>query len=218
MPITTKFATAFAKLQGEIKPALKDATNPHFRSKYADLSAVWEAVRAPMAKHGFGIIQSPQYEGDNIYLETTLLHDSGEFLTSKYPLKPSKPDPQGYGSALTYARRYSIAAMLGVVADEDDDGNAASAKPLSQPLPAQDDQDVIDGVKNWIAKHKITIMGAKRMPELYGWLDAQGQTEAFDRPKSGSNLDRLKRKSPEAFEEIKQAYMNQLSEIASTEK
>lgn len=214
----SEFAKAFSKLQGDIRPAIKDATNPAFRSKYADLGAVWEAIRAPLAAHGFGIIQSPQFEGDTMWLETALIHSSGAEKISKYPIRPIKQDPQGYGSAITYAKRYAICAMLGVVADEDDDGNAASAKSPSQPAPVQTDQDIIDGVKNWVAKHKLVIAGAKLMPELYGWLDAQGQTEAFDKPKSGTALDRLKRKAPEAFEEIKAAYMEQLSEIAAAER
>lgn len=125
IPAST-FAEAFAKLQGAIKPAIKDATNPAFKSKYADLAAVWEAVRGPLAEHGFGVIQAPQFEGDTMFLETTLLHASGEIMISRYPLRPVKQDPQGFGSAITYAKRYALSAMLGVVADEDDDGNAAS--------------------------------------------------------------------------------------------
>jgi len=120
------FAQAFVKLQHAIKPAIKDATNPAFRSKYAGLGAVWDAVREPLALHGFGVIQAPQFEGETMWLETTLLHASGEKMTSRYPLRPVKQDPQGFGSAITYAKRYALSAILGVVADDDDDGNAAS--------------------------------------------------------------------------------------------
>lgn len=120
------FAEAFLKLQAAIKPAIKDANNPAFRSKYADLGAVWEAVKAPLQDAGFSIIQSPDFDGSDMWLKTTILHVSGEKVEGRYPIRPSKQDPQGYGSALTYARRYSISAMLGVIADDDDDGNAAS--------------------------------------------------------------------------------------------
>lgn len=120
------FSEAFVKLQSAIKPAIKDATNPAFKSKYADLGAVWEAVREPLSEHGFGVVQAPQFEGETMWLETTLLHVSGEKMTSRYPLRPVKQDPQGYGSAITYAKRYALSAMLGVVADDDDDGNLAS--------------------------------------------------------------------------------------------
>lgn len=98
------------------------------------------------------------------------------------------------------------------------EGILRAVKGAPEPSKPAEDPDVTEGVKNWIAKHKLTIVRASKMPDLYAWLDAQGQTEAFDKPKSGSNLDRLKRKSPDAFEEIKAAYMEQLSEIAAAER
>jgi hypothetical protein len=121
-----EFAVAFVKLQSEIRPAIKDATNPAFRSKYADLGAVWEAVKDPLHANGFSVIQSPDFDGTDMWLTTTILHTSGQSMAGRYPIRPVKQDPQGFGSAITYARRYSISAMLGVIADEDDDGNAAS--------------------------------------------------------------------------------------------
>lgn len=119
-------AAALAKTQGEIKAAIKDSTNPHFKSKYADLTAVWEACRGPLSKNGLAIVQTTEFDASDVWLVTTLLHTSGESISGRYPLRPVKNDPQGYGSALTYARRYTIAALVGVVADEDDDGNRAS--------------------------------------------------------------------------------------------
>lgn len=135
------FAEAFLALQHSIKPAIKDATNPAFRSKYADLGAVWEAVKEPLHDAGFSVIQSPDFDGSDMWLKTTILHVSGEKMEGRYPIRPVKHDPQGVGSALTYARRYSISAMLGVIADDDDDGNAASnsngkaASPAPAPVP-----------------------------------------------------------------------------------
>lgn len=129
------FAEAFCKLQAQIKPAIKDATNPAFKSRYADLGAVWDAIKAPLQDAGFSIIQSPNFEGDQMWLETIIMHVNGEKITGRYPIKPVKADPQGVGSAITYARRYSISAMLGVIADEDDDGNAASAGNGKPPAP-----------------------------------------------------------------------------------
>lgn len=129
-PVIT-FAEAMVNLQSAIKPAIKDAENEAFKrggkaSRYADLGAVWDAVKEPLKDNGFAVIQVPQFEGDTMYLETILLHVSGEKMTGRYPLRPAKPDPQGFGSAITYARRYALSAMLGVVADDDDDGNLAS--------------------------------------------------------------------------------------------
>lgn len=125
-PPPDTFASAFIKLQAAIKPAIKDASNPAFKSKYADLGAVWDAVREPLTQHGFAIIQPTNFDERDMWLETIILHESGEKITGRYPLRPVKQDPQGYGSAITYAKRYALCAMLGVVADIDDDGNAAS--------------------------------------------------------------------------------------------
>lgn len=222
------FAQAFLKLQAAIRPAIKEAENEAFKrggkaSKYADLSAVWEAVKSPLHEHGFVIIQSPDFEGADMWLKTTVLHTSGDKIEGRYPLRPARNDPQGYGSALTYARRYSISAMLGVIADDDDDGNAASnvgsgAKPAaSASAPAQmrapqaaptdgDDADVIEGVKNWVAKQKAIIDAATRLPDLFMWADENclGGTPAD--PATGSILYRLKKKAPDAFHEIVRHY------------
>lgn len=127
-PTYGKLAEALAAAQGELKPAAKDSANPFFKSKYADLSSVWEAIRAALAKNGLAVVQKLDVQGDKLQtvLVTMLLHKSGEFIASTYPVKPIKDDPQGLGSAITYARRYALSAMVGVVADEDDDGEAAT--------------------------------------------------------------------------------------------
>lgn len=118
-------ADALCKAQGEMEGAKKTSNNPHFRSAYADLESVWDACREPLTKHGLAVIQSPMGDGDHVVLETMLVHTSGEFIRRKLPIRPTKQDPQGVGSAITYARRYALMAMVGL-APEDDDGNAAS--------------------------------------------------------------------------------------------
>lgn len=118
---------ALAKAQAEIKGAVKDSTNPHFKSKYADLASIVEAIRAPLSKHGIAYVQlTLPSEKDEVQVETVLAHSSGEWLSGIIAVPVSKADAQGYGSALTYARRYGLAAAVGV-APEDDDGNAAAA-------------------------------------------------------------------------------------------
>lgn len=146
-----ELAAALAAAQASIRPAAKDKENPHFRSRYADLSAVWEACRGPLTANGLSVVQTPSdVEGGRIALTTTLLHRSGQWLRSTFSVAPTKSDPQGIGSALTYARRYALAAMVGVVADEDDDGNAASAasagQAKAQPQPAKGRQALAAGV------------------------------------------------------------------------
>ena len=121
-------AAALAKAQGAMKGAIKDSANPFFKSKYADLASVVEAIRAAFSANGLSYIQTVEpSEKDEVRVETTLLHASGEWIScGVLSLPVSKVDAQGYGSALTYARRYSLSAAVGV-APEDDDGNAASA-------------------------------------------------------------------------------------------
>jgi hypothetical protein len=121
-------AAALAKAQGQMKGAVKDSANPFFKSKYADLASVVEAIRAAFSANGLSYIQTLEpSDKDEVRVETTLLHASGEWIScGVLSLPVSKADAQGYGSALTYARRYSLSAAVGV-APEDDDGNAASA-------------------------------------------------------------------------------------------
>lgn len=131
-----ELAAALAIAQGEITGALKDSANPYFKSKYADLSSVWEACRASLSKQGLAVIQIPS-TGDNgaAVITTTLAHKSGQWMRGSLALMPVKGDPQGMGSAYTYARRYALAAMVGV-AQVDDDGNAASGKSRATPISA----------------------------------------------------------------------------------
>jgi hypothetical protein len=119
-------ATALCEAQHELQSAKKDSINPHFKSKYADLGAIWDACRASLHKHGLAVIQAPEPSDIGILLRTVLMHKSGEWIDGTLLIPASKQDPQGYGSAMSYARRYALASMVGIVADDDDDGNAAS--------------------------------------------------------------------------------------------
>lgn len=124
-----KIHAAFVKAQKEFGPALKSSTNPHFRSKYADLSACVEAVIDALNNNGIAMMQHCCESETGVVVETVFIHESGEVLSNgKLHVPAAKQDPQGYGSALTYARRYSLMAACGI-APEDDDGNAASRKP-----------------------------------------------------------------------------------------
>lgn len=126
-----KIAPAFIKAKKEFAPALKDKTNPHFRSKYADLGACLEAVDNALLSNGIAVYQETSEDNLGVTIETVFLHESGETIRSgKLHVPASKQDPQGYGSALTYARRYSLMAACGI-APEDDDGNAASSQQSS---------------------------------------------------------------------------------------
>ena len=132
-----KLAEAIAKAQSELKPVKKENSNPFYHSKYADLASVWEALK-PFHANGIAITQVPYMpERDGcVGIETQLSHISGEWICGRLELPVGKPDAQGAGSAITYARRYALGCMTGVVTEEDDDGNAASqpqAKPAAVP-------------------------------------------------------------------------------------
>jgi len=123
----TKIAAALVKAQGELNAVSKDGNNPHFRSKYATLQNIVESTRDTLRKHGLAVVQTfSDTDGTYISLNTTLLHESGEYISGTFSMRPSKVDPQGLGSATTYARRYALSAILGIVTDDDDDGNMAS--------------------------------------------------------------------------------------------
>lgn len=121
------FATALVAAQREMPVLPKSATNPHFRSKFVPLDVVIEKALPVLHKHGFAVLQLPTTIDGEPALRTRLIHESGETIEDVMLLLPGKTDPQGQGAALTYARRYALTAMLGLAADEDDDGNAASA-------------------------------------------------------------------------------------------
>jgi len=122
-------STAFVKAQKSFGPALKTSTNPHFKSRYADLAACVEAVIDALNEQGIALIQKCHERTDGVSVETMFLHESGEVIDCGILHVPAaKHDPQGYGSALTYARRYSLMAACGI-APEDDDGNAGSKFP-----------------------------------------------------------------------------------------
>ena len=129
-------ATALVKAQKQFGPALKTSTNPHFRSRYADLSACVEAVVDALNANGIYLLQKNYDCTDGVMVETVFVHESGEMLECGIVHFPAvKHDPQGYASALTYARRYSLMASCGI-APEDDDGNAASKKPIAKETKA----------------------------------------------------------------------------------
>ncbi len=121
-----ELATAFSKAQATVEGAAKDSNNPHFRNKYADLGSVWAACRGALTENNLSVVQFPGEMVENrMTMTTMLMHSSGQWLRETLSIPLSKVDAQGYGSATTYARRYALAAVVGVC-PEDDDGNAAS--------------------------------------------------------------------------------------------
>lgn len=125
-----ELAKALCNVQKLLKPAAKDANNPFFKSKYADLNSIWDACRDLLGANGLSVVQTNQITLEGVIVETVLLHSSGQFISGELYLPLAKHDAQGVGSAITYGRRYGLASMLGIVADEDDDGNYASRQNI----------------------------------------------------------------------------------------
>ena len=122
-----ELAKALAAANGHIKNPNLDAVNPHFKSRYASLGAIINAVRAPLAAHGISAVQTVSNDGGSVGVTTTLLHSSGEWMAETiWSALPDRATVQQLGSSITYLRRYSLAAVTGVVGEEDDDGNAGS--------------------------------------------------------------------------------------------
>lgn len=163
-----KIAAAFVKAQKSFAPALKTNTNPAFRSKYVALDGCIEAVIDALNSNGIALLQPTHEDATGVTVETIFLHESGEQLSGgKLHVPASKQDPQGYGSALTYARRYSLMSSCGI-APEDDDGNAASKpqarqdKPPMKPIPLSGTQ----------AQHLAELAGevGADIPALFAWI------------------------------------------------
>lgn len=132
-----ELATALAIVQGQLTFAKKDSKNPFFKSNYADLESVWDACRSLLSDNGLAVMQFPgEYMDGNMALNTIITHKSGEWMSQEMSVPVSKPDAQGAGSALTYMRRYALAAVVGVV-QADDDGNSASQKVVESATSQQ---------------------------------------------------------------------------------
>ena len=178
-PSIDALAAALVKAQSQVKAAAKDSTNPFFKSKYADLSSVWEACRAALTANGLSVTQFPGFEDGSpgvATVTTILLHSSGQWIkgTAGAPLPPkvsregkeSPADAQSVGSAITYLRRYALAAVLGVVQDDDDGESAVNRRPASDTAKATEKK--ANGVPSWKGK-PFTDYPSSELVKLRAW-------------------------------------------------
>lgn len=164
-----ELAKALAAAQGEIENASKNSANPHFKSKYADLAEVLNTVRPVMSKHGISISQFPAFDSGIASVETIVMHTSGEWMTGTSSAPVTKQDAQGVGSALTYLRRYSLAAIAGI-AQEDGDGNGAvGGQQKRQQLAPPDPKAVV-----------AAIQGAKTIQDVNKYVSTAQQRGVND--------------------------------------
>ena len=147
METINELTKALSKMQGELTSVPKESINPFFKSKYASLDAIWDTIRKPLSLNGLSIIQLTGSDGNGIFIKTMLCHSTGQFVESYLPINAKASDPQSVGSAITYARRYALSAILGVSADDDDDAEAATHKatPKKADKPPE----------HWCATHNV---------------------------------------------------------------
>lgn len=178
------FVAALAKAQGSIKPAVFNRINPHFKSRYADFASCMEACRIPLSENGIATIQYCETVDGKLNLVTMLAHVSGQWMKSEFPLISAKMDSQGIGSAMTYAKRYSLCGMVGIVADEegDDDGEAAVGRGKTVPQKAyaketaskKEDQENKKITEKQVMVLKILEekLDEECKQKLYAWLNS----------------------------------------------
>ncbi len=201
---TAALDDAIGKAQAQIKNAAKDSVNPHFRSKYADLGAVFDACREALTKASIAITQWPVASDDGTQHLITRLAHKGEWIQCRCAVPMDKPTAHGMGSAITYARRYALSAALGIVADEDDDGNAAIGKPSNKPPVPMDtpkataqqfseEADVIEGTARWIEQQKTLLANYLTLEDVSNWVKREDKS-----------LKKLYRDNPEAWHMLKE--------------
>lgn len=215
-----ELAEALAKAQGDIANAKKASSNPHFKSNYADLAAIVTAIKSAFSANCLSYYQATDTDDQgNVILFTTIAHKSGQWVRSSYPVRPVQATPQGFGSALTYARRYSLAALAGVAAeDEDDDGNAASnvggQQPTLPPVPAKK-QTARARSARWVEIRDL-LTDAPTLEELQAvWSVHFTEIESFgdtkdelyrikdERKTAFQNDDRLRAGMPDDFNSVR---------------
>ncbi len=176
-----ELAVALAKVQGGLEGAKMDGENPFFKARYATLASVWDACRGSLADNGLSVVQTCSIgESEGLILDTTLLHISGQWISGELAVRPTKNDPQGIGSAITYARRYGLAAIIGICPEDDDAESATDhkspakkvKKPPSEKPTKKFDTTTLEGALEFLEKKYPKVWGhtmvAAKMADSYG--------------------------------------------------
>lgn len=193
-------AKALAAAQGKIQGARKTAQNPHLKNKYATLADVWDACRDPLSAHGLAVVQTTEPHGkDGVCVKTLLVHESGEWISSRLFLPVTKPDAQGFGSALTYARRYALASMVGVCPDDDDanaaTGQRAPVEAVERPAPSKAESDAIESALGTAFDSATTVDDIAKAEAAAARASKAGQV-------SKAGLDRLRERRAAAVTRV----------------
>lgn len=179
-----ELAKALADFQSEVKDPSKDKENPYFKSKYVALDGVLQTVRPVLAKHGLSVMQLPTSDDTAVTVTTLLMHSSGQFIESEpFKVLLTKKDAQAAGSALTYARRYSLSSVLGIAWDDDDDGDSIAETNVTKELLAEiqelaqakniENKNVSNFIRATFNKSSAKLLEMQQLQQLKAWLAAQ---------------------------------------------
>lgn len=197
-----ELATALAAAQAEMKNAKLNKTNPHFKSRYADLAEIRDTVTPALSRHGIAVMQGTDMTETGLVVVTKLVHKSGQWIESRFPIAQDKP--QSMGSAYTYARRYSLSAMCAISADEDDDANAANDKPVAVAMPSVNGTQGASKAGSRAAYEKMisSIRSTPTLRALDDWYKA-----------NVADIDKL---PPEWLDELRMEYVDRQSDLKKT--
>lgn len=208
---TADLSAALAKAQGTMKAAAFNKINPHFKNKYADLAAIIDAIRKPLADNGLSYTQATEIRDGGFVLVTTLRHSTGQWVASEYPL-PMAAKPQELGSALTYARRYSLSAIACIASEEDDDaegaGNQTASTPKAkspvkpQPVPAP-----VNPETGEVGPHKITA------PNEMAW--GSSYAAAIKAAESRAEIDQWEKLNKDALDALPEKLATRIAAIVN---
>lgn len=193
-----ELTSALATAQGVIEGASKDSSNPFFKSSYADLASVWDAIRKPLSDNGLSVMQLPSADGARVTVTTILAHKSGQFISSELTMTAKEDAPQAIGSAITYARRYALQSIAGV-APEDDDGERAQGRhtPTQKREPERQLVDDLGKTIELAFQNQLKKFIAAGIPQTFKQvLGGYGYTEIseipVDRDVAGKIMNDLK--------------------------
>jgi len=185
-----ELAAALSKAQGEMQAAIKDKVNPFYRQNYADLGSVWDAARPVLSKYGLCVIQTMEMIQDKIFMVTTLAHTSGQWIKSHLPLNPSKNDNQGIGAAITYLRRYSLSAIVGVVCDDDDDGETAVGRGKTTQNNVSNQHKVQESAEPQVINQK-QVQNIKKLLESVDEEFKNNLSKVFKKKFNSSDVEKV---------------------------
>ncbi len=171
-------AVAMNKAQSQMGGASKDSANPFFKSKYADLSSVVQAIKEPFADNGLSYVQFPIEDQGRIGVETMIMHTSGEYLSQSFTVQLTKQDAQGAGSAITYCRRYGLQAVAGIPSEDDDGNHAAQKQAGPAKLPSvRDIQTALDDLDEKQVKSMVGKLPQGILNEMFPMFKPEEQNK-----------------------------------------